>query len=134
MKESLTVGLSTTNRFTIDDRRTIDFMGDEGRVYATPELLRDIENTCRDFLLQHLEAGEDSVGVHVDLGHTSPTPLGMWVELTATVTKLEGRRVTFEIVGRDPVDEVARSTHTRFIVDVQMSIARLKKKMEKAPT
>lgn len=129
MKESLVTGLSTTNRYNIDEKRTIDFMGDEGRVYATPELLRDIENTCRDFLLEHLDEGEDSVGIHVDLSHSAPTPLGMWLEITASVSDLKGRRVTFDITARDPVEEVAKSTHTRFVVDVQKSIERLKKKM-----
>ncbi len=132
MKTTLTPNLSTTIRYTIDEPRTIDFMGDEGRVYATPELVRDIENTCRDFLLEHLDEGEDSVGTRVELNHTAPTLLGMWVEITATLTKVDGRRVAFEITARDPVEQVANGKHYRFVVDVNKSIARLKKKAEAA--
>jgi predicted thioesterase len=73
MKESLTAGLETTARIDIDAARTIDFMGDDGRVYATPELVRDIEMTCRDLLLEHLDPGEDSVGTRVEIDHVGAT-------------------------------------------------------------
>lgn len=132
MKDTLKAGLTTTHRVTVDRARTIDFMGDEGRVYATPELVRDVENTCRNFLLEHLEAGEDSVGARIELGHTAPTLLDMWVEIMAKVAELEGRRVTFEITARDPVEEVAHGRHVRFVVNVNKSVERLKVKAEKA--
>jgi predicted thioesterase len=131
MKDTLKVGLMTTNRITVDRGRTIDFMGDEGRVYATPELVRDVENTCRNFLLGHLDEGEDSVGTRVELDHVAPTLLDMWVEITAKVVEVEGRRVVFEISARDPVEEVARGRHARFVVSVSKSVERLKAKAEK---
>lgn len=134
MKESLVTGLSTTARYTIDKDRTIGFMGEEGRVYATPELVRDIENTCRDFLMVHIDDGEDSVGTHLELAHTAPTLFGMWVEITATIAALEGRRVTFEITACDPVEDVANGKHTRFIVDVNKTIQRLRQKADKENT
>ena len=132
MKDTLKAGLTTTNRVTVDRGRTIDFMGDEGRVYATPELVRDVENTCRDFLLGHLEEGEDSVGTRIELDHVAPTLRAMWVEITATIAEVEGRRVVFEIAARDPVEEVARGRHARFVVSVNKSVERLKVKAEKA--
>ena len=85
MTESLKAGLTTTVRITVDNSRTISFMGDEVRVYATPNLLYDVEMTCRDLLLEHLDDGQDSVGTHIDLSHLAATPLGMWVELPVTV-------------------------------------------------
>jgi predicted thioesterase len=131
MKDTLTAGLTSTVHYEIDERRVIGFMGEEGRVYATPELVRDIENTCRNLLLPHLDAGEDSVGIRVELDHTAATPFGMWVEITATLTALDGRRAQFEVVAHDPVEPVARASHARFIVDVNKTLARLKKKVER---
>jgi predicted thioesterase len=132
MKASLQVGLTTTVRNTIDRARTINFMGDEGRVYATPELVRDVENACRDLLLTHADAGEDSVGVRVELDHVAATLLGMWVEITAAVIEVEGRRIVFEIVARDQLEEVARGKHARFMVNTAKTLERLKAKAEKA--
>jgi predicted thioesterase len=53
MKASLRPGVSRTNRVVIDLDRTISFMGEEGRVYATPWFVRDVEHTCRDLILEH---------------------------------------------------------------------------------
>ncbi len=131
MKDSLTTGLSVTQRYEIDRNRTIGFMGDEARVYATPALVQDIENTCRDLLLEHGDAGEDSVGTRVELDHLAPTLEGMWVEITATLTGLDGRAASFEVTARDALDEVGRGRHNRFIVDVSKTKERLAAKAAK---
>ena len=91
MKASLRPGVSRTNRIVIDPDRTISFMGEEGRVYATPWFVRDIEHTCRDLILEHADPGEDLVGIEVAIKHSAATPPGMTVEITATVTAVEGR-------------------------------------------
>lgn len=132
MKSTLAAGVSKTVTIAIDRDRTIDFMGDECRVYATPNLVRDIEMTCRELLLEHLDPGEDSVGSRVEVDHTAPTLLGMSVELSVTVTSVEGRAVTFEVSGKDPVDSICRGKHNRFIVDVAKTAERLKAKAAKA--
>lgn len=132
MKDTLAAGLETTRRITVDQDRTIDFMGDAPRVYATPKLVHDIEHACRDLLLDHLEAGEDSVGTRIEIDHLAPTLLGMWVEITVTIDKLEGRLATFEVTARDPVEEVARGWHVRFIVDTARTAERLNRKAAKA--
>jgi predicted thioesterase len=132
MKSTLSVGQSHTRRWQIDVARTIDFMGEDGRVYATPELVRDIEITCRDFLLEHAcDAGEDSVGTRVELDHTAPTLLGQWVDVTITVAELKGRAVTFDIEARDAVDPVGKGRHGRFVVDVAQTKGRLQAKAAK---
>ena len=62
MKPTLKPGLDHTKNITVDDSRVINFMGEDCRVYATPRIISDVEYTCRDFLLEHLDPGEDSVG------------------------------------------------------------------------
>ena len=92
MKPGLKPGTSHVNRIKVDRDRTIDFMGEQGRVYGTPFLVRDIEQTCRQLLLQYVDPGEDSVGMEIALRHLAPTLLGMDVELTAKVTAVDGRK------------------------------------------
>lgn len=130
MKESIESGLSTTTRIIVDDARTISFMGDEGRVYATPELVRDIENTCRDLLLAHIDDGEDSVGTHIDVTHIAATPVKMWVDITVIVSQVKGRAVTFDISASDAVEKICHGKHSRFVVDVARTIAGLKRKID----
>ena len=130
MKESLAMGLTTTARINVDDARSISFMGDDGKVYATPELVRDIEMTCRDLILEHVDEGQDSVGTHIDVSHIAATPIGMWVDITVTVNSLDRRVVSFEISARDPLEQICLGNHSRFIVDVAKTVARLKEKID----
>ena len=132
MKASLAAGLTATSTLVVDRDRTIGFMGEKARVYATPTLVRDIEMACRDLLLQHLDPGEDSVGTRVELDHLAATLLGMRVELTVTVASIQGRAVTLDVSGRDTVDLICKGRHTRFVVDVKTTEARLAAKAQKA--
>lgn len=132
MKDSLKVGLALTKRIPVDRDRTIDFMGEDGRVYATPFLVRDIEQTCRELILAHSDAGEDSVGVNVNITHSAATLMGMWVEITVKVAGVDGRRLKFEVSGRDAVEAICSGEHTRFVVDTAKTVERLKAKAAKA--
>ena len=132
MKASLAAGVTATSKLTVDRERTIDFMGEKARVYATPMLVRDIEVACRELLLQHLDPGEDSVGTRIELDHLAATLMGMSVELKVTLAEVKGRLVTLDFEGRDSVDAICRGKHQRFVVDVKATEARLAAKAKKA--
>jgi fluoroacetyl-CoA thioesterase len=134
MKQSLRPGISKVRRLNVDRDRTISFMGEEGRVYGTPEFIRDIEHLCRDLLLEHTDAGEDSVGIEVSIRHTAATPLGMDVEISAKVTAVEGRKVTFEVSAKDEIEAIGMGSHNRFVVDVSKTYERLRAKAAKRAT
>jgi len=125
-------GLSKTARLNVDTGRTIAFMGDDCRVYATPELVRDVEMTCRELLLEHIDEGRDSVGTRVAIEHLAATPLGMDVSVSVTITAVEGRRVTLAVECRDALDLIARGSHERFIVDIDKTAERIRQKRERA--
>jgi predicted thioesterase len=132
MKPTLAPGLTRQTKFEVTRDRTIDFMGEKARVYATPMLVRDIEMACRELLLQHLDAGEDSVGTRVEVDHLAATLMGMAVELNVTLSALDGRAATFDVEGRDNVEPICRGVHKRFIVDVAKTEQRLAAKAAKA--
>src|SRR5947207_15944967 len=132
MKASLKAGLSTRREVVVDSERCIGFMGKEGAVYATPRMVSDVEYTCRDYLLQHLDQGEDSVGAHVSIDHLAATPLGLEVTIDVRIVDIEKRRVTFEFSVRDPIEECGRGKHVRFVADKAKSFERIKAKRAKA--
>jgi len=131
MKPSLRPGSQRVKRLVVDRDRTIGFMGEEGRVYATPSLIRDVEHTCRDLILEHADPGEDSVGMEVALRHLAPTLLGMEVEITVTASAVDGRKVAFDVSVKDELEPISTGTHTRFVVDVAKTFERLKAKAAK---
>ena len=132
MSDTLKPGLTATCRITVDTARTIGFMGEELRVYSTPSLLYDVEVACRDLILPHVGEGKDSVGTRVAFDHVGATLLGMWVEITVTLTAVNGNAVSFDFTARDAVEEVARGKHNRFLVGVEKTAQRLLAKRAKA--
>jgi len=132
MKPTLAPGLTTTREFAVDRDRTIDFMGEEARVYATPMLVRDIEVTCRELLLAHLDAGEDSVGTRVEIDHLAATLLGRKVTISAALAELKGRAAVFDVSATDGLDTICRGRHARFIANVEQVKQRLLQKRAKA--
>jgi fluoroacetyl-CoA thioesterase len=132
MQSEFKEGNTIARRVTVDQPRTIAVAGGEFNVYATPEMIRDIEQTCKQYILNFADEGEDSVGTQVNISHVGATLMGMSVEIVATVKTLDRRRVIFEISVRDDLDEVGIGTHDRFITDASKSAERLRAKAEKA--
>jgi fluoroacetyl-CoA thioesterase len=128
MKPSLRPGVSRVNRIEVGRERTIGFMGEEARTYATPSMVLDIEHTCRELIIEHADPGEDSVGMEVAVKHLAPTLMGMTVEVAVRVTAVEGRKVFFEATVKDDIEDVGRGTHVRFVVDKAKTFERLKAK------
>ncbi len=129
---TLEAGTTTERRLIVDKERTISFLGEDLRIYATPRLVDDIEQTCLDYLLTFLDEGENTVGVAVDIRHVGATLLGMSVSIVATVTRVEGRSVTFNVEVRDDVELVATAAHTRVVVNVAKLRSRVQAKAEAA--
>jgi fluoroacetyl-CoA thioesterase len=132
VKPSLKAGLVSVKSVEVDESRCIGFMGREAAVYATPRMVSDVEYACREFLLAHLDPGEDSVGAHVSIDHLAPTPMGLSVSIELRVVEVDRRKVVFEFSVKDPVEEAGRGRHVRFVVETAKTRARLAAKRAKA--
>lgn len=128
MKASLAPGAAGRKTLTVDPGRCIAFMGPENAVYATPMMVSDVEYAIRDFLLGHLDPGEDTVGTRVVIDHLAATPVGMRVTLEYRIAAVEGRSVRCAFTVRDDLEECGRGEHVRFVVDVGRTAERLAKK------
>lgn len=128
MKPSLAPGAAGRKDLVVDAGRCIAFMGPENAVYATPQMVSDVEYAIRDFLLLHLDPGEDTVGTRVVVDHLAATPVGMKVTLEYRVVAVEGRSVRCAFTVRDALEECGRGEHVRFVVDVRRTAERLARK------
>jgi fluoroacetyl-CoA thioesterase len=131
MKPTLKKDLSFSKSIEVDEKRCIGFMGKEAAVYATPYMVSDVEYTCRNMLLEHLDAGEDSVGAHVSIDHLAPTPMGMKVTIEVKIVQVDRRKVVFDFSVQD-LEEVGRGRHVRFVVETAKTRERLAAKRTKA--
>ena len=128
-------GLSATVQHQVDESSTAShkFSGSVD-VLATPELVRLMEQAAVTALVDRLLLGATTVGAVINVQHLAPTPVGLGVEVTATLTGVEGRRLTFDIVARDDVEEIGRATHERVVVDEEKFMAGANQKLtDQAP-
>lgn len=97
-------------------------------VYGTPAMIALMEQAAVDCVDPHLPGGQATVGIHLDATHKSATPLGMSVSATATLTAVDGRKLTFSIEARDEAGVIGEATHVRMIVDAARFMQRLAEK------
>jgi len=97
-------------------------------VFATPMMIRAMENAALNAIREYLEPGESAVGTAVDIRHLAATPAGQNVIAEAEVTAVDGRRVFFNVSARDETEEIGRGTHERMVVDLRRLGERLAKK------
>lgn len=139
MLDGLTVGATASVSVVVDDTLTVPAVSAKfprfdtmPRVFATAYLVGFAECAAMAVLHPFLDDGESSVGVKVDFDHTAATPVGLTVTAQATVTAVEGRLLTFDVVLRDDLDEIGRGTHRRAVIDRAKFDARVAKKADAA--
>lgn len=95
-------------------------------VLATPIMILLMENAALEAVRPYLERGESCVGSHVDVAHLAATPEGSRVTAEATVTGVEGRRISFHVSARDASEEIGRGRHERVVIDMEAFLERLR--------
>lgn len=126
-------GISLERKRIVSADDSITFLGaDVKPSLSTPRMIMWMEYAARDAVLPHLEPGQDTVGVRVDVRHLAATPLDAEVTYRATVAAVEGRRVTFEVEALDGAETVGKGLHERYIIDVKRFAEGLKKKFGQA--
>lgn len=88
-------------------------------VYATPCMVALMEGAACESIAPYLAEGESSVGISMNVAHTSATPVGMEVRAESRVTAVDGRKVTFEITAFDEKGESGRATHERVVIKAE---------------
>ena len=100
-------------------------------VFATPYMIALMEGAAVNAVLPHIGADEGTVGTHLNVSHSAATPIGMKVWAEATVTAVEGKKLSFDVVAYDEAGEIGRGTHERFIIKPEKFLARCQAKLQK---
>ncbi len=126
MLEDITVGTTgTLERLITEEYCTT--RGDY-QIFSTPDLVLLLEAAAIEALAPHLPEHQSSVGTTIDIVHSAATLKGQTVTCTATVTDVDRRRIVFDIVATDGIDNVCTGSHERFVVDLEKFGARLAEK------
>lgn len=130
MKPTLQLGIRGEKRIVVDASNAISFMGpDVPRVLASPWMLLNMEHAARESVLDHLDPGEDTVGVGFEFEHCAAAPFGATVVATTELIAIDGRRLTFRIESRDAHEVIGRGKHIRAVVDMARFAEKMRKKL-----
>jgi fluoroacetyl-CoA thioesterase len=139
MKTTMQPGLTHKFSFKVSDAKTVPQLYPESaiftgmpRVFATGYMVGLFEWACTELLAKHLDAGEGSLGTHVDFSHEAATPPGLTVTVEARVISVEGPKVSFEVSGHDGIDRIGGGRHERFVVKWDKFNARVADKAKRA--
>jgi predicted thioesterase len=88
-----------------------------------------MERVAHRLIAEHLPDGSSSVGVHVDVRHLAPTPVGSQVRVRAEVTGVDGTRVTLLVQAWDHVELIGDGSHQRMVIDQERFLRRVGAKL-----
>jgi predicted thioesterase len=122
-------GLTGSATLVVREEHTAPHVG-SGRapVLASPIMIALMEAAAVDCVESRLADGQESLGVRLDVEHTAPTPVGLSVTATATLTAVDGRRLDFDVEARDSRDLIGKGRHTRILVDADRFRAKVEAK------
>ena len=121
------IGLSYTSTVVVDNSNTAAALGSgDMDVFATPAMVALMENAAMNAVAPHLEQGQTTVGTQITTNHIKASALGATISATATLTAVDGRSLTFTIVASEGDKTIGEGTHTRFIVDRERFLSKLK--------
>lgn len=126
----LSVGLVGTASISVTDAELATRVGSgNAPVFASPMMIALMEAAAVDCVEALLPANFQSLGMHLDVTHTAPTPKGLTVTATATLTAVAGRKLTFAVTAHDGIETIGGGTHTRIVVDTPRFMARVTSKV-----
>jgi len=123
MKSTLRPGLTHRFSYRVPENKTVPHLYPEASDFAVmPHVLATgffvglLEWTCIQLMTPHLDPGEGSLGIKVDIDHTAATPPGLVIDVDVECTAVDGRRVSFKVKAHDGVDQIGEGRHERFVV------------------
>lgn len=117
---ALEIGIKGLAETLVEQEDTAKFVGSgDLLVYATPCMVALMEGAACESIAPYLAEGESSVGIFMEVQHSSATPVGMEVRAESEVTGIEGKKISFRIVAYDEAGEIGCANHTRYIVKAE---------------
>lgn len=118
-------GLSARVELTVTDADTAQSMGSgDVPVLGTPRLLALAEAATVAATARQIPGGITTVSSRAEVEHRAPSPVGRRVIAQATLTKVDGRKLLFEVTVHDGDTQVAEVRIERVLLDRQRFIAR----------
>ncbi len=119
-------GLTYTSTTQVDATNVAAAVGSgDMHVFATPIMVALMENAAMMAVAHKLPEGSATVGAMMNTSHIKPSAMGETITATATLTEVEGRKLTFSVRAEDSKGVIGEGTHVRYIVDRERFLSKL---------
>ena len=123
----LEVGLKYESRLTVGAENTALVLGSgDMEVLATPAMVALMENAAMKAVADYLPEGSTTVGIEISTSHLKASAVGANVVTEAILEEVDGRRLKFSLKAWDDTGVIGEGVHTRFIVDRERFLSKLK--------
>lgn len=95
-------------------------------VFSTPMLIAFMENTAFNLAQKELEAGDTTVGISVNIKHLKANLVGDLLKCEALLTKIDGKKLFFQVKVTYDEDVVGEGEHIRYIVNEKKFIEKIR--------
>src|SRR4026207_1515808 len=85
-------------------------------VCAPPARVALLEGAAVACVEDRIGAGQETLGIHIDVEHIAATPVGLKVTASAELIEHDGRTLVFAVTARDERDLIGRGGHPRMSV------------------
>jgi fluoroacetyl-CoA thioesterase len=111
-------GIQNTKEIKVTENDTAIKMGSgDLEVYATPSMVALMENAAKNSVSKVLPEGYTTVGIDMSVKHIKSSPVGASIKCTATLIKVDRKKLFFDIEASDEKGIIGKATHIRYIVN-----------------
>ena len=121
------IGQTHSKTITVQEKDTARVLGSGGLdVFGTPAMIALMENVCLEMVRPALPAGSDTVGIEINAKHIKASPIGASITCSASITAIDGRKITFSIEAKDAANNtIGTATHERFVIDCEKFMSKI---------
>ena len=113
--EGIQAGIEGTIERDVDEQLLTSHVGGKG-IFATPAMIGLMEWCSHRSVAEFLPEGYTTVGFEVCVRHLAPTAPGGRVTVTSKITKVDGKKLFFDVECREGEKLCGTGTHRRVIV------------------
>ena len=118
MEFNLKEGTSTVKESKVTENETAIKMGSgDLEVYATPAMIAVMENAAKSMIIDELPNGYTTVGIEMNVKHIKSSPIGANIKCKATLLKVDGKKLFFDVEASDDKGTIGTGSHIRYIVN-----------------
>ena len=84
--------------------------------FSTPAMIQLMEQSSMAAVTGHLQEGEVSVGIEVNVRHLAPADIGATIIAHSELIEVDRNRLTFQVEAYDGDKKIGDGTHKRAII------------------